>query len=1331
MSSKEQRRRERRPGRHSKLDQPRQRAPAQSKATTRRPVDTDSEEDERPARVGKPNSTLKRPVPPSPTANRQHLPKRAAPAPTASVNQPTAVTSNPASGLQARSVSTALGQPPLQTSRSQNVGIGQTPAVLEEPRSESEEESSGDDWARVRIEELLDTSDEEAIARERPQGVPDRQELTDEEESQDDEHAQEDRMSVVLSDNEDPDIYNTEDEWEEYDDTIRIIAEEAVPPSKFGEITYTESLLQIWAESNHISVAAFAGFARMVHDPGFNIDEVPYSLKTIKKLRRKLPLDTIHAHIVPVEKLDGDSKTKSTATCYYFDPKDVVKNWLENPQIYSFCHFGLARWSDCVREIFQGWLWRESVLAAISRYPLYTLIDNFKVYLSHVYPGAHLLFTSKKGNIPLRITGVFERLRAKDKQHDETTEAEEYDVWISVNIIVIRRADLDTFSINFETEALTLPKITFDEQVSVYGTSTSTEPITGYLVLYDFVLPLRIVKDLKPTKVFVDRNHHDVDPEAPAESAKTSANYYVSHFLPLEKGSTPKKKKLIDLFGAPKTTHQPTPPTITTRARSQAPERRAPLKPRGLESEKIIVHELVHTRHLRYLLAEDEIRKGEVSMAKLQEDSENGKKHIGVVIDFYTDKFGTFRTTHRSSGGMYSGLNNLNQAGRDQPRNHSLLGFVPNGGSFETAAEPIVTSLRKAARGFPCTTAHEGLGEVTVHVKVLSMLADMAESNGIAGIKSVGCVAPCRFCGLKREQFGLPCFHNKKSTKLKLLRQRHICSRIRRQAFDLKTKKAQEKLLMPHSIHRLPAVMESFGPAFNPFIQTALDTSHAEAKGLGEHAIGIFIDRMLSDNVGKKEFTRCLRAQHFPVGVSRVPNPTAHMRSLKMSEVSLLISVMPFLIKSMNANLKIFNRNVHALYNEREGEVVTTDWIKQQAIGFFLVVARANSAVFSRVIRDPESKLSISTIPTYDDLDERTLEYRTALANIATTLETLPTAGERLAARAPGQAVANRSRTKKVRLDTLETLPNFHTGVHSAENARLYGTNANVDSPIKERVHGLYKNLVPHTNYVEMDLAFCKYWNVMNAIRKVNDKSICAVNHPMQKSLARMPRNSDEGAYSINNEGPSSVLRMKELVRFPDYRFGSLIGKHERKKLNLDATIFNKPVGSRMIQGLWSAYTSYDYPYAHFPLTGFERDVGKLQWWQSVNVYDEGTESKLRIKPGQVIAIREEKDPEKADGYAVVIGICTHQPFGSDYDHLFFYVRWLVKDRPDPDMGGLMRYRLESIESAANSTHTKSSEWFNYVGLPSISKRKTPHFAQDAEAPNFYWLNEYFISSSL
>lgn len=151
---------------------------------------------------------------------------------------------------------------------------------------------------------------------------------------------------------------------------------------------------------------------------------------------------------------------------------------------------------------------------------------------------------------------------------------------------------------------------------------------------------------------------------------------------------------------------------------------------------KIKYDRLISTRHLRKTPAEDEIAKGEIDIGDIffdmpraqdppamTDENENQdreqdnpaipttqrestqanrrirRKKMCVSIDFYTDKFGLFRTTHRNSGGMYVTVLNLDYTDRDQPRNHHLLGFTPFGTDFEEAAKPIMVELRHLSKG--------------------------------------------------------------------------------------------------------------------------------------------------------------------------------------------------------------------------------------------------------------------------------------------------------------------------------------------------------------------------------------------------------------------------------------------------------------------------------------------------------------------------------------------------------------------------------------------------------------------------------------------------------
>lgn len=74
---------------------------------------------------------------------------------------------------------------------------------------------------------------------------------------------------------------------------------------------------------------------------------------------------------------------------------------------------------------------------------------------------------------------------------------------------------------------------------------------------------------------------------------------------------------------------------------------------------------------------------------------------LGVALDLYCDEFGVYRTTHRSAGGLYTTLMNLNHRGRDQPRNHACQGFLPNGCDFNVGTASVLQEIATLAKGVP------------------------------------------------------------------------------------------------------------------------------------------------------------------------------------------------------------------------------------------------------------------------------------------------------------------------------------------------------------------------------------------------------------------------------------------------------------------------------------------------------------------------------------------------------------------------------------------------------------------------------------------------------
>lgn len=119
--------------------------------------------------------------------------------------------------------------------------------------------------------------------------------------------------------------------------------------------------------------------------------------------------------------------------------------------------------------------------------------------------------------------------------------------------------------------------------------------------------------------------------------------------------------------------------------------------------------------------------------------------------------------------------------------------------------------------------------------------------------------------------------------------------------------------------------------------------------------------------------------------------------------------------------------------------------------------------VFSRTFHRDEEKYSHNQ---YKDMEEALIESRRLLDELYRPLENRD-AKIRLSKKGRMFLVDSRG-------GTIRGLPNFHQALHIRDNAEYYGSNLITSCSIGELVHKLWKQLVPHTNYYELDREFCK-----------------------------------------------------------------------------------------------------------------------------------------------------------------------------------------------------------------------------------------------------------------
>jgi hypothetical protein len=66
---------------------------------------------------------------------------------------------------------------------------------------------------------------------------------------------------------------------------------------------------------------------------------------------------------------------------------------------------------------------------------------------------------------------------------------------------------------------------------------------------------------------------------------------------------------------------------------------------------------------------------------------------------------------------------------------------------------------------------------------------------------------------------------------------------------------------------------------------------------------------------------------------------------------------------------------------------------------------------------------------------------------------------------------------------SFENLPNLHINRHLVNHARNYGTCVNMAVGTKEMVHRIFKEIVPHTNKHDLELALLRQINTLQTLR--------------------------------------------------------------------------------------------------------------------------------------------------------------------------------------------------------------------------------------------------------
>ncbi|PKC61845.1 hypothetical protein RhiirA1_465952 [Rhizophagus irregularis] len=197
---------------------------------------------------------------------------------------------------------------------------------------------------------------------------------------------------------------------------------------------------------------------------------------------------------------------------------------------------------------------------------------------------------------------------------------------------------------------------------------------------------------------------------------------------------------------------------------------------------------------------------------------------------------------------------------------------------------------------------------------------------------------------------------------------------------------------------------------------------------------------MLSPD-GEERFLKFWKSFEYPHQWSKLPNPISHIESFMMSDCLQLVMVMPFILnRSLTTNC--FKSLELAKLQER------TELQRNQVVNAIVrcwsIVAKCSQLAFKPSL----------TSSDYEELEK----------------------------------------TLKIELQFLTwmfpdfvSLPNLHACLHLLQHARTFGTLTNTAVGIKEMVHRIFKNMVPHTNRKNVELDLLKRYTTLQSIRHLVD----------------------------------------------------------------------------------------------------------------------------------------------------------------------------------------------------------------------------------------------------
>jgi len=107
---------------------------------------------------------------------------------------------------------------------------------------------------------------------------------------------------------------------------------------------------------------AYQELVKIICHPEFKADQVPYSVTTLKKISKGLPLLPFTGTYIPINLKNIPSSSLSLKEAYTFSIKSHIHRIINNQVLMSKMYFGPGVEKETRTEIWHGDLWKESLL---------------------------------------------------------------------------------------------------------------------------------------------------------------------------------------------------------------------------------------------------------------------------------------------------------------------------------------------------------------------------------------------------------------------------------------------------------------------------------------------------------------------------------------------------------------------------------------------------------------------------------------------------------------------------------------------------------------------------------------------------------------------------------------------------------------------------------------------------------------------------------------------------------------------------------------------------------------------------------------------------------